>query len=85
MTARMEGERCRLAMAGPCTFRLFFIVGRTIGWTVGRTFLVRITPLTILLRLEKGRFCGENTPLITIKRRGRKVAKTLYLSGFWSV
>ena len=56
MVARNEAERCRAAVAEPCTFCLFFAVGRTIGWTVGRTFLVRIIPLTILLRLEKAAF-----------------------------
>lgn len=62
MVARKEGKRCRAAVAEPCTFCLVFAVGRTIGWTVGRTFLVRIIPLTILLRLEKAAF-EEKTPL----------------------
>ena len=66
MMARKEAERCRTAMAEPCTFRLFFAVGVIVGVTVGVTFLVRIAPLTVLFRLEKAAFCGENTPLITI-------------------
>ena len=56
MVPRNEAERCRAAVAEPCTFCLFFAVGRTIGWTVGRTFLVRIIPLTILLTHEKATF-----------------------------
>ena len=66
MTAKKEAERCRAAMAEPCTFCLFFAVGVIIGVTVGVTYSLRIAPLTILLRHEKAAFCGENTPLITI-------------------
>lgn len=83
--ARKEAKRCRVAVAEPCTFRLFLAIGWTVGWTVGRTFLSRISPLTILLRTEKAALWREYTPLITIKRRDWEMAQALYLSGFWRV
>lgn len=83
--ARKEAKRCRVAVAEPCTFRLFLAIGWTVGWTVGRTFLSRISPLTILLIAKKAAFGREYTPLITIKRRGWEMAQTLYLSGVWRV
>ena len=49
-------KRCRVAVAEPCTFRLFLAVGWTVGWTVGRTFVSRILPLTILFEHQKGGF-----------------------------
>lgn len=79
MTARKEADRCRAAMAEPCTFCLFFGVGVLVGVSVGVSISLRIIPLTIQMTHEKAAFCGENTPLITIKRRGRKVAKSLYI------
>lgn len=51
--ARKEAERCRVAVAEPCTFRLFLAIAHTVGHTVGHTFTSRILPLTILLRDRK--------------------------------
>ena len=56
MVARNEAERCRAAVAEPCTFRLFFAVGVLVGVSVGVSISLRIIPLTILLRLEKAAF-----------------------------
>lgn len=66
MAARKAVIWCRVAVAEPCTFRLFLAV----GVMVGVTFIYRILPLTILLRFQKAAFWREYTPLITIKRRG---------------
>ena len=68
--AGKETKRCRVAVAEPCTFRLFLAVGVMVGVTVGVTFRLGILPLTILLRFQKAAFWREYTPLITIKRRG---------------
>ena len=59
-------KRCRVAVADPCTFRLFLAVGVIVGVTVGDTFISQILPLTILLKLQKAAFGREYTPLITI-------------------
>lgn len=83
--ARKEAKRCRVAVAEPCTFRLFLAVGVMVGVTVGVTFISRILPLTILLRFQKAAFWREYTPLITIKRRDWEMAQALYLSGFRGV
>lgn len=49
-------KRCRVAVAEPCTFRLFLAVGVIVGVTVGVTLMFRILPLTILLEHQKAAF-----------------------------
>ena len=66
MAARKAVIWCRVAAAFPCTFRLFFGVGHSVGRSFGRSNTLQIIPLTILLIRQKAAFCGENTPLITI-------------------
>lgn len=35
--ARKEAKRCRVAVAEPCTFRLFLAVGHSVGRSIGRS------------------------------------------------
>lgn len=49
-------KRCRVAVAEPCTFRLFLAVAHTVGHTVGHTFTSRILPLTIILEHQNAAF-----------------------------
>ena len=80
MVARNEAERCRAAVAEPCTFRLFFAVGVIIGVTVGVTFLVQIIPLTILLRFEKSGFLKRKHPFnYHLTQRAKSGANPLFI------
>ena len=35
--AGKEAKRCRVAVAEPCTFRLFLAVGHSVGRSIGRS------------------------------------------------